>query len=62
MDTCCTHVFRDGLDHGRLDESWADAVDPDAELRQLLGRRLGEGDNSSLGRSVVCLAPIAGVS
>ncbi len=43
-------MIRDGVGHGCLDESRTNAVDPDVELGQLLGRRPGEPDNSGLRR------------
>ena len=57
-----THMIWDRVSHVCGDEPGGDAVDPDAELAQLLGRRLGEADHTRLGRGVVRLACVTRAS
>ena len=49
-------------DHIRLYESGAEGVDGDPEAGQFQGGRLGEAEQPGLGRRVVGLAYIAGLS
>src|SRR5215207_9894514 len=49
-------------DHIGLYESWADGVDGDPEAGQFLGCRLGEAEQAGLGRRVVGLPNVAGLS
>ena len=52
-------MVRNRLHHGGVYEARRDAVDPDAELAELLGGRLREADDARLGGRVVGLPLVA---